>query len=115
MESQQKNTSTCRPHPGLKRMDQVREGLRDHHDAYRTEQTDSQWIRRSIHYFGGKTHPNRLRATDVGRLLSHLVTDGQVSASSQRQVLNALVFLYSSLEFVSPRSCPPQRHRFTCD
>ena len=94
MESQKKNTPKCRPHPGLKRMDQVREVLRYYHYAYRTERTCGQWILRSIHHVGGKTHPNRLGAKDVERLLSHLATEGQVSASTQRQALNALVFLY---------------------
>ena len=75
-------------------MDQVREVLRYYHYAYRTEQTYGQWILRYIHHFGGKTHPNRLGAKDVERFLSHLATEGQVSASTQRQALNALVFLY---------------------
>jgi integron integrase len=75
-------------------MDQVREVLRYYHYAYRTEQTYGQWILRYIHYFGGKTHPNRLGAKDVERFLSHLAIEGKVSASTQRQALNALVFLY---------------------
>jgi hypothetical protein len=74
-------------------MDQVRAVLRDHHDAYRTEQTYGQWIRRYLHHCGGKTHPNRLGAQEVERLLSHLATEGQVAASTQRQALNALVVL----------------------
>jgi hypothetical protein len=45
------------PNPKLKLMDQVREVLRYHHYAYRTEQTYCQWILRYIHHFGGKTHP----------------------------------------------------------
>src|SRR5918992_4775520 len=94
MESQKKNKLKFRPNPGLKLMDQVREVLRYHHYAYRTEQTYCQWILRYIHHFGGKTHPNRLGATDVERFLSHLATEGQVSPSTQRQALNALVFLY---------------------
>jgi len=93
MESQKKNTPKFRPNPGLKLMDQVREVLRYHHYAYRTEQTYGQWILRYIHHFGGKTHPNRLGAKDVERFLSPLATEGQVSASTQRQALNALVFL----------------------
>jgi hypothetical protein len=93
MESQTKHTPPLRPHPGLKRMDQGRQVLRSHHDAYRPEQTYGQWILRSIHHCGGKTHPNRLGATEVERFLSHLATAGQVSASTQRQALNALVFL----------------------
>lgn len=82
------------PDPKLKLMDQVREVLRYHHYAYRTEQTYCQWILRYIHHFGGKTHPKTLSAKDVERFLSHLATEGKVSASTQRQALNALVFLY---------------------
>ena len=94
MESQIKTKPKFRPNPGLKLMDQVREVLRYYHYAYRTEQTYSHWILRYIHYFGGKTHPNGLGAKDVERFLSHLATEGRVSASTQRQALNALVFLY---------------------
>jgi integron integrase len=94
MESQNKTNPKFRPNPSLKLMDQVREVLRYYHYAYRTEQTYSHWILRYIHYFGGKTHPNTLGTKDVERFLSHLATEGQVSASTQRQALNALVFLY---------------------
>jgi integrase len=94
MENQNKNKPKFRLNPGLKLMDQVREVLRYDHYAYRTEQAYGQWILRYIHYFGGKTHPNRLGAQEVERFLSHLATEGQVSASTQRQALNALVFLY---------------------
>ena len=92
MESQ--NKPKFRPNPDLKLMDQVREVLRSYHYAYRTEQTYGQWILRYLHFFGGKTHPNRLGAKEVERFLSHLATEGQVSASTQRQALNALAFLY---------------------
>ena len=92
MESQ--NKPKFSPNPGLKLMDQVREVLRYYRYAYRTEQTYGHWILRYIHYFGGKTHPNRLGTKEVERFLSHLATEGQVSASTQRQALNALVFLY---------------------
>jgi integron integrase len=94
MESQKKNLPTFRPNPRLRLLDQVREVLRYYHYAYRTEQAYSHWILRYIRYCGGKTHPNRLGTTDVERFLSHLATEGQVSASTQRQALNALVFLY---------------------
>ena len=75
-------------------MDQVKEVLRYHHYAYRTEQTYCQWILRYIHYFGGKTHPNLLGSKNIEAFLSHLATESQVTASTQRQALNALVFLY---------------------
>lgn len=38
------------PNPKLKLMEQVREVLRYHHYAYRTEQTYTQWILRFIHF-----------------------------------------------------------------
>lgn len=83
-----------RPNPQLKLMDQVREVLRYHHYAYRTEQTYCQWILRYIYFFERKVHPRDLGARDVERFLSDLAVRGKVSASTQRQALNALVFLY---------------------
>ena len=94
MQSQRENKPKFHPNSNSKLMDQVREVLRYHHYAYRTEQTYCQWIIRYIYHFGGKTHPKRLGAKDVEQFLSHLATEGQVSASTQRQALNALVFLY---------------------
>lgn len=94
MESQKHNRPKFHPNPKLKLMEQVREVLRYHHYAYRTEQSYCQWILRYIHHFGGKTHPNKLGASEVERFLSHLATVGQVAAATQRQALNALVFLY---------------------
>jgi hypothetical protein len=82
MEYQKKNTPKFRPKPGLKRMDQVREVLRSYRYAYCTEQTYGHWIHRYLHDFGGKTHPSRLGTKDVERFLSHLATEGQVSAST---------------------------------
>jgi len=90
MESQPK----FHPNPNLKLIDQVREVLRHNHYAYRTEQTYSQWILRYIRFFGGKTHPQDLVAHHVERFLSDLMVKGEVSASTQRQALNAIVFLY---------------------
>lgn len=88
------NKPKFRPNQNLRLMDQVREVLRYHHYAYRTEQTYCQWILRYIRHFGGKTHPRLLGAKHIEQYLSHLATHGRVSASTQRQALNALVFLY---------------------
>ena len=75
-------------------MEQVKEVLRYHHYAYKTEQTYNQWILRYIHFFECKTHPAQLGARDIERFLSYLAVERKVSASTQRQALNALVFLY---------------------
>ena len=82
------------PNPSLKLMDQVREVLRYHHYAYRTETSYCQWILRYVLFFGGKIHPKELCSKHVERFLSNLATQGKVSASTQRQALNAIVFLY---------------------
>ncbi|MGB5687044.1 MAG: integron integrase [Candidatus Electrothrix sp.] len=89
-----KSKQKFRPNPKLKLMEQVHEVLRYHHYAYKTEQTYSQWILRYIHFFECKIHPAELGARDVERFLSHLAVERKVSASTQRQALNALVFLY---------------------
>src|SRR5687767_2806296 len=94
MQNQNKPHPKFRPNPGLTLMDQVREVLRYYHYAYRTEQTSGHWLLRDLHDCGGKPPPNRLGAKAVERILSHLATEGQVAASTQRQALNALVFLY---------------------
>ncbi|MDY0191650.1 MAG: integron integrase [Desulfuromonas sp.] len=85
------------PNPDLKLMDQVRETLRYFHYAYRTELSYCQWILRYIRYHSGNTHPAQLGASDIERYLSYLVVEGKVSASTQKQALNALIFLYQKV------------------
>lgn len=41
-----------------------------------------------------QTHPAQMGKREIETFLSHLVTAGKVSASTQRQALNARVFLY---------------------
>lgn len=82
------------PNPDLKLMDQVREVLRYYNYALKTEQAYCQWVLRYIRFYGGNTHPAELQAADIERFLSHLVSDRKVSAATQKQALNALVFLY---------------------
>ncbi|MEA3361963.1 MAG: integron integrase [Thermodesulfobacteriota bacterium] len=83
-----------KPNPDLKLMDQVREVLRYYNYALKTEQAYCQWILRYIRFHGSNTHPAELRASDIERFLSHLVVQGKVSGATQKQALNALVFLY---------------------
>jgi integron integrase len=83
-----------KPDPGLRLMDQVRQVLRYHHYAYRTEQTYCDWIVRYIKFHGGKKHPADMGKAEIEAFLSHLATQRKVSASTQRQALNAIVLLY---------------------
>jgi len=90
MESKEK----FRPDPSLRLMDQVRQVLRYHHYAYRTEQTYCDWILRFIKFHGCKTHPKDMGKSEIDSFLSNLATHGKVSAATQRQAMNAIVFLY---------------------
>ncbi len=75
-------------------MDQVRQVLRYHHYAYRTEQTYCDWIMRYIRYHGSNTHPRNMGKKEIEAFLSHLAVQQHVAASTQRQALNAIIFLY---------------------
>ena len=89
-----RNGSKFRPNPKHKLMDQVREVLRYYHYAYRTEETYCDWIKRYLKHFNYRKHPREMGAAEVECYLSHLATDDKVAASTQRQALNAIVFLY---------------------
>src|SRR5215510_763303 len=81
------------PNPRLKLLDQVREVARLRHFSIRTEQAYAAWIRRFI-LFHGKRHPRELSGPEVTVFLTHLAVREKVSASTQNQALNALLFLY---------------------
>jgi integron integrase len=98
-----------RPNPDLKLMDQVKEVLRYHHYALRTEQTYCEWIKRFLKFYGYKTHPREMGAAEVERWLSHLATSQKVAASTQRQALNAIVFLYREVLDVDLGTMAPVR------
>lgn len=91
------NQSVFHPNPDAKLMDQVREVLRYHHYAYKTEQTYCQWILRYIRFFGGQTHPKNLSVNHIERFLSDLAVNRSVSISTQNQAFNALLFLYNKV------------------
>lgn len=83
-----------KPDPDLKLMDQVRQVLRYHHYAYRTEQTYRDWILRYIRFHGANKHPENMGKIEIDAFLSHLAVNRKVSAATQKQALNAIVFLY---------------------
>jgi len=75
-------------------MDQVRQFLSYHHYSYRTEQTYCDWLIRFVKFHSNQWHPKDMGKTEIEAFLSHLATNRKVAASTQRQALNALVFLY---------------------
>jgi integron integrase len=76
-----------------KLLDQVRAAIRLRHYSLRTEEAYVQWIKRFI-LFHGKRHPRDMGKDELSRFLSALAVERQVSASTQNQALNALLFLY---------------------
>jgi hypothetical protein len=95
-------------------LDQVREVLRFHHYALRTEEAYVQWIKRFLVFHRGRaglptagtnasSTPRakgrglaasaELGAREVTAFLGSLATEREVAASTQNQALNALVFL----------------------
>ena len=79
-----------------KLLDQVKDALRVKHYAYRTEKTYIFWIRRYI-FFHGKKHPSEMGSKQIQDFLTHLAVERNVSASTQNQALNALIFLYKKV------------------
>ncbi len=71
----------------------VRDRLRLRHYSPRTEKSYIWWMRRYIRFCGGR-HPRGLGATEITTFLTHLAVDMKVSASTQNQALQALLFLY---------------------
>ena len=86
-----------RPNPKLKLMDQVRQVMRYHHYAYRTEKSYSGWIVRYIKFHGATRHPKDMGKSEIEAFLTHLAMNEHVSAATQRQAFNALMFLYRNV------------------
>ena len=76
-----------------KLLDEVRHAIRRRHYSDRTEKAYTHWIKRYI-FFHNKRHPLEMEESEIAQFLSSLATEGRVSASTQNQALNALLFLY---------------------
>jgi integrase len=77
-------------------LDQVREVIRTNQFTYSTEKTYISWIYRFI-VFHDKKHPGEMGEKEVADFLTYLAVQKRVSASTQNQALNALVFLYKKV------------------
>jgi len=67
--------------------------MRLKHYSLKTEKSYVHWGRQFI-LFHKKRHPQEMGAPEVQAFLNYLAVDQHVSASTQNQALNALVFLY---------------------
>ena len=69
------------------------EKMRTRHFAYRSEKAYLHWIRRYVK-FHNRRHPREMGAAEVESFLTHLAVESRVSASTQNQAMQALLFLY---------------------
>jgi integron integrase len=104
----QRPLGRLQPNPKLPLRQQVHEVMRFFHYSQRTEATYWQWIVRFLRFhrkvgdsqsssLRGWRHPRDLGAAEVSAYLTHLATAQKVSAATQNQALNAVVFLYSEV------------------
>src|SRR5215467_4230488 len=88
------NAPVSPPKPKL--LDQVRAAIRTRHYSYMTEKAYVGWIKRFI-FFHNKRHPVEMAEAEIAQFLSSLASNSHVSASTQNQALNALLFLYREI------------------
>ena len=71
----------------------MRNMLRLMHRSHRTENAYLGWVRRVYRFLGGKS-PNSLESSHVKDFMTYLAVEQKVSASTQNQAFNALLFLF---------------------
>jgi integron integrase len=79
-----------------KLLEQVRNTIRTKHLSLRTEEAYLAWIKRFILFYQ-KKHPRDLHEQHIEQFLTYLAVDVEVSASTQNQALNAILFLYHEI------------------
>jgi integrase len=107
-------------------LEAVKTEVRSRHFSYRTETTYLDWVRRFI-AFHDYANPKKIDApTAVKTYLDYLAVEREVSAGTQNQALNALVFFYGQVlgkpvgeieEFVRakrPRRLPEVTKKISC-
>ncbi len=83
--------------PGKPRLlTQVRDRVRFHHYALSTEKAYLHWIRFFIR-FHSLRHPETMGSAEVEAFLTYLASERNVSASTHRQALSAILFLYKEV------------------
>jgi integron integrase len=77
----------------LRLVDQVRNVLRRKHYSIRTEKTYLSWMKHFVG-FHHMRHPRTMGVPEIESFLTHLAVVQKVSASTQNQAFNAILFLY---------------------
>lgn len=81
------------PRRKFRLLESVRHRLRTRRYSPRTEEAYCDWIRRFILYHE-RRHPREMGESEIAAFLTHLATERRVSASTQNQALQAILFLY---------------------
>lgn len=89
-------TAALPPLKSVRLLDQVRERIRLLHYSLRTEEAYVYWARAFIR-FHGLRHPAEMGKAEVEGFLMHLAAQKGLSASTHRQALSALIFLYDKV------------------
>jgi integron integrase len=79
-----------------KLLDQVKTQMRTMHYSKRTEESYVNWIKRYI-VFNNKIHPNNLSKEHIKNFLNYLAVTRNVSASTQNQALQGVLYLYKEI------------------
>lgn len=87
---------TLPPLKSVKLLDQLRERIRYLHYSIRTEESYVYWVLAFIRFHGVR-HPATMGHAEVEAFLSWLAAERKVSASTHKQALSALLFLYSKV------------------
>jgi integron integrase len=96
------------PHPAAaargaeapKLLERMQRAIRVRHYSLRTEEAYLGWIRRFFAFT--RRHPKELSSDDINRFLTDLAVRGKVAASTQRQALSAILFLYREVLKLDP-------------
>ena len=89
-------TAALPPLKSVRLLDQLRERIRLLHYSLRTEEAYVYWARAFIR-FHGLRHPAEMGKAEVEGFLMHLAAQKGLSASTHRQALSALIFLYDKV------------------
>jgi len=79
-----------------KLLDIVRDTIRMKHYSFRTEQVYIGWIKRYIIYHN-KKHPKEMGKIEIEQFLTYLAVENKVSATTQNQAFNSILFLYRDI------------------
>jgi len=80
----------------MKLIEQIRQTMRPKHHSLKTERNYINWVIRYIR-FHKLQHPKELNESHVTQFSTHLASKMNVSASTQNQTFNALIFLYKNI------------------